>query len=166
LPYQMIAERYNEKAQSRTGSLFIAVAKARLWASEGWEVVVVDGAGKSFTPAEFDDLCCFDPRKSRHASTQIADDLLGDSQELHSQDSHAAGEERIGPPLLADAGAGTVPTDEADIVAEGQQLVGDGLDQGGVTATGDVAAADRAIEEHVANMGETDLLVEENDAAR
>src|ERR1700722_2039575 len=38
--------------------------------------------------------------------------------------SHRAGEKRIGHPLLADAGAGAVAADEADVVAERQQLGG------------------------------------------
>jgi hypothetical protein len=50
----MTAERDNEKAQSRNASLFIAVAKARVWASEGWQVVVTDDdTGREFAPAEF-----------------------------------------------------------------------------------------------------------------
>ena len=52
----MIAERENEKVKiERTSSLLI-VAKARIWASEGWEVVVTDAEGKSYAPAEFDRL--------------------------------------------------------------------------------------------------------------
>src|SRR5882762_10670809 len=52
----MIAERENEKVQSRKASVLIAVAKARVWAGEGWKVVVADGDGKIFPPAEFDRL--------------------------------------------------------------------------------------------------------------
>ena len=63
----MIAERDNEKTQSRSVSLFIAVAKARVFASEGWQVIVTDDAGKKFTPADFDDLCSADTKKSRAA---------------------------------------------------------------------------------------------------
>jgi hypothetical protein len=67
LAYQMIAERDNERAQSRSVSLFIAAAKARVWASEGWDVVVTDDTGKKFTPAELDALCAPAPKKSRQA---------------------------------------------------------------------------------------------------
>jgi hypothetical protein len=56
----MIAERENEKVQSRKASVLIAVAKARVWAGEGWNVVVTDGDGKIFAPAEFDRLCSFE----------------------------------------------------------------------------------------------------------
>jgi hypothetical protein len=62
----MTAERDNEKANSRNTSLFIAVAKARVWASEGWQVVVTDGTGKTFTPDEFEGLCGFPAPKLQH----------------------------------------------------------------------------------------------------
>jgi hypothetical protein len=74
----MMAERDNEKAQSRSVSLFIAVAKARVWASEGWQVVVTDDSGRTFTPAEFEDLCSPDAQKSRLALAK-ADEKRGDS---------------------------------------------------------------------------------------
>jgi hypothetical protein len=60
LDYLMIAERDNEKVQSRRTGVLMAVAKARVWASEGWQVVVTDGNGRTFTPAEFEHLCSFD----------------------------------------------------------------------------------------------------------
>jgi hypothetical protein len=170
LAYQMTAERDNEKAESRNESVFIAVAKARVWASEGWQVVVTDDNGKTFTPDEFEDLCSLDAkslaaRKSPHAAMESADEQHGDSQELDSQELHGAGEERIGHPLLADTGAGTVPADEADVVAERKQFFRDRRDQGGVTPAGDVAAADRTIEKYIANMGKAHLTVKEHDAA-
>jgi hypothetical protein len=37
-------------------SLLIAAAKARVWAGEGWEVIVTDGEEKTLYPADFDDL--------------------------------------------------------------------------------------------------------------
>jgi hypothetical protein len=37
-------------------SLLIAAAKARVWASEGWEVVVTDGEEKTLDPADFEKL--------------------------------------------------------------------------------------------------------------
>jgi hypothetical protein len=124
LPYQMRAERDNEKVHSRKISVLMAVAKARVWASEGWQVVLTDDEGKTFTPAEFENLWSFDAVKSRPAEL------------------HGAGEKRIGLALLPDGGARTVTADEADVVAERQQLVGDRSDQCGVIAAGDVAAAD------------------------
>ena len=45
--------------RSERVSELIAIAKARVWASEGWLVVISDGKGKSFGPAEFDDLLSF-----------------------------------------------------------------------------------------------------------
>jgi hypothetical protein len=200
LAYQMTAERDNEKAESRNESVFIAVAKARVWASEGWQVVVTDDNGRTFAPEEFEDLCSLDAKfleaksleakcldeksleaksleaksleagKSWHAPMEDADEQHNDSETLDEQHDQSrqldgAGEERIGHPLLADAGAGTVPADEADIVAERQQFFGNRRDKGSVTAAGDVAAADRTIEKYIANMSKPHRLVEEHDAA-
>src|SRR3954463_982511 len=47
----------------------------------------------------------------------------GDSAGTLSYDLHLARDERVGHPLLANAGAGAVTADEADIVAERQQLL-------------------------------------------
>jgi hypothetical protein len=56
LAYKMIAERDNETVKVERESSFVIVAKARIWASEGWEVVVTDSDGKSYAPSELDDL--------------------------------------------------------------------------------------------------------------
>jgi hypothetical protein len=56
LAYKMIAERDNETVKIERTSNFIIVAKARIWASEGWQVVITDADGKSYQLAEFDQL--------------------------------------------------------------------------------------------------------------
>ncbi|MGY4432472.1 hypothetical protein ACVWWO_004949 [Bradyrhizobium sp. F1.13.1] len=83
-------------------------------------------------------------------------------QIMLKQKLHLAGDERIGHPLLADARAGAVAADEADIVAKRQQLGLDRVDQGRVTAAGQIGATDRAREQDVADMGEAQILVEEH----
>jgi hypothetical protein len=52
----MIAERENEKVKIERQSSLIIVAKARIFASAGWQVVITDETGKSYAPAEFDQL--------------------------------------------------------------------------------------------------------------
>src|SRR6266513_2899005 len=52
----MIAERGNETVKSERTSSLITIAKARVWASEGWQVTITDDEGKVFAPAEFEDL--------------------------------------------------------------------------------------------------------------
>ncbi|MGX9424667.1 MULTISPECIES: hypothetical protein [Bradyrhizobium] len=52
----MIAERDNEKVKVERQSSLIIVAKARVFASAGWQVVITDKEGKSYAPAEFDRL--------------------------------------------------------------------------------------------------------------
>src|SRR5882757_8515185 len=56
LAYKMIAERDNETVKIERESSLVIVAKARIWASEGWQVVITDPDGKSHAPAEFDRL--------------------------------------------------------------------------------------------------------------
>jgi hypothetical protein len=56
LAYKMIAERDNETVRIERTSSFVIVAKARIWASEGWQVVITDADGKSYEVAEFDQL--------------------------------------------------------------------------------------------------------------
>ena len=56
MAYKMIAERDNETIRIERKSSLVIVAKARVWASEGWKVVITDADGKSYAPAEFDRL--------------------------------------------------------------------------------------------------------------
>jgi hypothetical protein len=56
LPYTIVAEKDNAKVKIERNSLLIAVAKARVWADEGWRVVVSGDDGKPLDPAEFDKL--------------------------------------------------------------------------------------------------------------
>jgi hypothetical protein len=56
VPYKIVAERDVETVRTDRASLLIAVAKARVWSSEGWNVVVTDGDGTLLDPAEFDRL--------------------------------------------------------------------------------------------------------------
>ena len=56
MAYRMIAEREGETVKVERESPLIMVAKARIWASEGWQVVITDAEGKSYALAEFDQL--------------------------------------------------------------------------------------------------------------
>jgi hypothetical protein len=52
----MIAERENETVKVERQSRLMIAAKAKVFASAGWKVVVTDGEGKSYEPAEFEKL--------------------------------------------------------------------------------------------------------------
>jgi hypothetical protein len=56
LAYQIVATRENEKVSCERISVLITIAKARVWTSEGWHVVVTDEEGRTLEPAEFDKL--------------------------------------------------------------------------------------------------------------
>src|SRR5580700_3274816 len=74
-------------------------------------------------------------------------------------------QERIARPLAADGARRPVAADEAHVVAERDQLVFDRSDERRMVAARQVAAADRAGKQHVADDGEALLRVEEGDAA-
>ena len=42
MAYNIVAERDNETVRMRRNSSIIALAKARVWASEGWDVTIID----------------------------------------------------------------------------------------------------------------------------
>ena len=56
VPYQMIAERDDETVCVERVSCLIVVANAKVWASEGWQVEIVDERGRIFEPEDFDSL--------------------------------------------------------------------------------------------------------------
>jgi hypothetical protein len=56
LAYQIVAVRENETVRCERISVLIAIAKARVWTSEGWQVVITDAEGKTLEPADFDKL--------------------------------------------------------------------------------------------------------------
>ena len=54
--YRMTAEREGSTVKVERESPHIIVAKARIWASEGWQVVITDADGKSYAAGEFEGL--------------------------------------------------------------------------------------------------------------
>lgn len=56
MSYQMIAERDDETVWIKRVSSLIVVANAKVWASEGWQVEIVDESGKIFEPDDFGSL--------------------------------------------------------------------------------------------------------------
>src|ERR1700758_5116878 len=56
MSYKIVATKEDETMKSVRQSLLIAAAKARVWASEGWEVVVTDGEERTLDPADFEKL--------------------------------------------------------------------------------------------------------------
>jgi hypothetical protein len=56
LAYRMTAEREGSTVKVERESPLIIIAKARIWASEGWQVVITDTDGKSYATEEFEGL--------------------------------------------------------------------------------------------------------------
>ena len=56
MSYKIVATKEDQTMRSVRQSLLIAAAKARVWASEGWEVVVTDGEDRTLDPVDFEKL--------------------------------------------------------------------------------------------------------------
>jgi hypothetical protein len=52
MAYQIVAERGNETVRMDRTSSLMAVAKARVWASEGWNVTIIVRDPEPLAPAE------------------------------------------------------------------------------------------------------------------
>jgi hypothetical protein len=54
LVYRIVAAKEQETVKWERTSELIAIAKARVWASEGWHVEITDDEGKTLDIAEFE----------------------------------------------------------------------------------------------------------------
>jgi hypothetical protein len=52
MAYRIVAERENETVKMDRTSSLIAIAKARVWASEGWDVTIVVDEENETAPVE------------------------------------------------------------------------------------------------------------------
>ena len=52
MAYRIVAERENETVRMDRMSSLMAVAKARVWASEGWEVTIIVRDEDELAPVE------------------------------------------------------------------------------------------------------------------
>lgn len=63
MPYTVTAIRDDEKMQSVRSSALIALAKARVWESEGWRVSIEGPDGRQHGVAQLDAITAFKPDK-------------------------------------------------------------------------------------------------------
>jgi hypothetical protein len=52
MAYRIVAERSNETVRMDRSSMLMAVAKARVWASEGWKVTIIVADENDTAPAD------------------------------------------------------------------------------------------------------------------
>jgi len=52
MAYRIVAERKNETVRMDRSSMLVAVAKARVWASEGWKVTIIVGDENETAPSD------------------------------------------------------------------------------------------------------------------
>ncbi|WP_041798454.1 hypothetical protein [Rhodopseudomonas palustris] len=91
MPYTVTATRQDEKMQSVRNSSLIALAKARVWESEGWRVMIATPDGRQHDIAQLDELTAFKPEKLTALSTILpADEAVSpkaDTVDLAAADS-------------------------------------------------------------------------------
>lgn len=77
MPYTVTAIRQDEKMQSVRNSSLIALAKARVWESEGWRVLIADPDGREHDIAQLAEITAFKPEKLTALSAILpADDAV------------------------------------------------------------------------------------------
>jgi hypothetical protein len=52
MAYRIVAERNDETVRMDRSSALLAVAKAKVWASEGWKVTIIVGDENQIAPAD------------------------------------------------------------------------------------------------------------------
>jgi hypothetical protein len=52
MAYRIVAERQDDTVRMDRSSRLVAVAKARVWASEGWKVTIIVGDENETAPAD------------------------------------------------------------------------------------------------------------------
>jgi hypothetical protein len=52
MAYRIVAERNDETVRMNRSSALLAVAKAKVWASEGWKVTIIVGDENQIAPAD------------------------------------------------------------------------------------------------------------------
>ncbi|MGP9813972.1 hypothetical protein ACTZWT_20870 [Rhodopseudomonas sp. NSM] len=76
MPYTVTATRQDEKMQSVRNSSLIALAKARVWESEGWRVMIADPDGREHDIAQLEELTAFKPEKLTALSAILPAEVL------------------------------------------------------------------------------------------
>ncbi len=69
MAYRIVAERKDETVRMDRSSMLVAVAKARVWASEGWKVTIIVGDENEIAPA---DAAGFPSSDDRRVKTDLA----------------------------------------------------------------------------------------------
>ena len=122
--YTMVAERDNQKVRKERASALIALANARVWESEGWQVMITDPEGKEFDPAGLEKLLGPGYAWSPQEPLSLAPQVLPPQEQEFSLSPHEAPEEEAeqaaDPSLEAEAFADAEAFAEADSFEEAE----------------------------------------------
>ncbi len=90
----------------------------------------------------------------------------GRRPEVGEKQQHCLPQMRIALPFIAQITGAAVAGQECYIVAQGQDLILDGLDQVGVIAAAQIGAADGTFEQHITHEGKALGFVEKHHRSR
>jgi len=107
----MVAERDDHKVTKERTSALILLANARVWASEGWQVVITDTDGKQLDPAGFENWLT--PVESSPLQPETSSALEAQGASAQGQDVSAEAEQ---------------PAEEAEEAADGAQELHESLE--------------------------------------
>ena len=111
MAYTMVAERDDHKVTKERTSALILLANARVWASEGWQVVITDTDGKQLDPAGFENWLT--PVESSPLQPETSSALEAQGASAQGQDVSAEAEQ---------------PAEEAEEAADGAQELHESLE--------------------------------------
>ena len=96
MAYRMVAERDDQKVIKERASGLIVLANARVWESEGWQVMITDAEGKEFDPAGFEKLLgpgySWSPQEPLSALPQYQEMTLAPQEVEEQAEEMSAGE--------------------------------------------------------------------------
>ena len=95
MAYTMVAERDDHKVTKERASALILLANARVWASEGWQVVITDADGKQLDPASFENWLTpveSSPLQPETSSALEAQDASAQGQDVSAEAERPAAE--------------------------------------------------------------------------
>jgi hypothetical protein len=117
--YTMVAERDNQKVKKERASALIVLANARVWESEGWQVMITDPEGKEFDAAGLEKVLgpgyAWSPQEPLSLVPQVPSP---EEQEFslspHEEEPAEEAEQAAGPSLESEAFAEADPFDDPE----------------------------------------------------
>ena len=122
MAYTMVAERDNQTVRKERASALIVLANARVWESQGWQVMITDPEGKEFDPAGFEKVLGPGYAWSPQEPLSLAPQILSPQEQEFSLSPHdeasAEEAEKVADPSLESEAFESEAFAEADSLDE------------------------------------------------